>query len=661
MARRRRSGELARLRVLRNRSRPARDRPQRPLELPADLRRRIRLARCTLTDADDRDAARVHRPRRRRCVPHAALQRRRRGTALHRRDHGGGRGPLPRRPGRPVGLRHRGDGRRRLCRRRRVGAHPRHLPGVLPHERDHHVAHAQLRRGDAPHLSHLQLRVVLAGDEGLQRQRLSDRQGATVFVDLAGADDPPAGRNHAAARRRHRSPRRSRALAAVHAHAVRLRGPGARRLPARRALRGRAHAAEDPRRHGDLGRDRRPRRRQPGRRLPAHARRRPQRPPEAALRVLGNRRRGARALQPARGRPRCVPRGRAAERRQHAAGRRLPVRARRRDAGDRPLLGTRRRAARPLSRALRVPHRTRSGGARRVNNSLLVVLIASGIAYGTPLLYAALGELLAERSGVLNLGVEGMMLVGAVMGFWTVQRFHANTGIVLAAAIGVAALAGALMAAIHAFLVITLRASQIVSGLALTIFAGAAGLLSYLGNDLNLADSPARHSFLAIHPFGLQNLPVIGPILFGQTVLVYASWLCVIGVGVYLSRTRLGLNVRAVGEAPASADAMGINVTAYRYAHTLVGGAFAGIAGATFTLAITPQWVSGITGGAGWIAIALVIFAFWRPGLCLVGAYFFGALQALAPQLQARSIQLGPTELWSNSLPYVMTVLVLVA
>ena len=125
-----------------------------------------------------------------------------------------------------------------------------------------------------------------------------------------------------------------------------------------------------------------------------------------------------------------------------------------------------------------------------MNNSLLVVVLASGVAYGTPLLYAALGELLAERSGVLNLGVEGMMLVGAVMGFWAVQRLHAGAGLSLAAAIGVAALAGAAMALIHAFLVITLRASQIVSGLALTIFAGAAGLSSYLGNDLNLADEP---------------------------------------------------------------------------------------------------------------------------------------------------------------------------
>jgi ABC-type uncharacterized transport system permease subunit len=296
-----------------------------------------------------------------------------------------------------------------------------------------------------------------------------------------------------------------------------------------------------------------------------------------------------------------------------------------------------------------------------MNNSLLVVVLASGVAYGTPLLYAALGELLAERSGVLNLGVEGMMLVGAVMGFWTVQRLHASTGLSLAAAIGVAALAGMTMAAIHAFLVITLRASQIVSGLALTIFAGAAGLSSYLGNDLNLADNPARHQFHAVFPTSVQRWPVVGPIVFGQNVLVYASWACVVLVWLYLSRTRPGLNVRAVGESPAAADAMGIDVVAYRYAHTLAGGAFAGVAGAMFTLAITPQWVDGITGGAGWIAIALVIFAFWRPELCLVGAYFFGALQALPPQLQARSIHLGPTELWTTSLPYVMTVVVLVA
>ena len=293
-----------------------------------------------------------------------------------------------------------------------------------------------------------------------------------------------------------------------------------------------------------------------------------------------------------------------------------------------------------------------------MNNSLLVVVAASAVSYGTPLLYAALGELLAERSGVLNLGVEGMMLMGAVMGFWTVQNVGGSGPAALALAIAVAMLAGGAMAAIHAFLVVTLRASQIVSGLALTIFAGAAGLSSYLGNDLDLADSPARHAFTTPLPEALEDLPIAGPILFNHSVLVFASWVLVALVAVYLSRTRLGLNVRAVGESPAAADAMGINVAAYRYAHTVAGGAFAGVGGACFSLAITPQWVDGLTQGAGWIAIALVIFAFWRADLCLVGAYFFGAFSALPFTLQARGVTIAP-ELF-QALPYVMTVVVLV-
>jgi ABC-type uncharacterized transport system permease subunit len=293
-----------------------------------------------------------------------------------------------------------------------------------------------------------------------------------------------------------------------------------------------------------------------------------------------------------------------------------------------------------------------------VNNSIVVVVLASGVLYGTPLLYAALGELLAERAGVLNLGVEGMMLMGAVMGFWTVERVDGPKALVLLAAIGVAALAGAVMAAIHAFLVITLRANQIVSGLALTIFAGAAGLSSYLGNDLQLSGKPARYQFQEVFPNSLQNLPVIGPIVFGQSLLVYASWLCVIVVALYLTRTRLGLNLRAVGESPAAADAMGVSVPRYRYAHTLAGGAFAGVGGAAFSLSITPQWVDGLTQGAGWIAIALVIFAFWRPTLCLLGAYFFGAFTALPFALQGHGVTVAP-ELF-QTLPYVATIVALV-
>ena len=290
-----------------------------------------------------------------------------------------------------------------------------------------------------------------------------------------------------------------------------------------------------------------------------------------------------------------------------------------------------------------------------MNNSVLVVVLASAVTYGTPLLYAALGELLAERSGVLNLGVEGMMLGGAVMGFWAVQR----TGS-LSAAIVVAAVAGAVLALIHAFLVVTLRANQIVSGLALTIFAGAQGLSSYLGNDLNVADQPARRAFTAFLPKSWRSADIVGPVFFQQSALVFASWALVVLVALYLNRTRFGLNVRAVGESPEAADAMGIDVTVYRYAHTLLGGAFAGVGGACFSLSITPQWVDGLTSGAGWIAIALVIFAFWRPALCLVGAYLFGAFSGIPFAFQARGILSGiPPELF-QALPYVMTVLVLV-
>jgi simple sugar transport system permease protein len=299
--------------------------------------------------------------------------------------------------------------------------------------------------------------------------------------------------------------------------------------------------------------------------------------------------------------------------------------------------------------------------AAGVNDSFVVLILASAVLYGTPLLFAALGEVLAERSGVLNLGVEGMMLVGAVMGFWAVQRFEAAGGVSLTAALVVAAFAGGLMALIHAFLVITLRANQIVSGLALTIFAGAAGLSSYLGSDLELSGAPANHRFAALDILGLGDVPVVGPILFDQSALVYLSWACVLAIGFYLARTRFGLNVRAVGESPAAADAMGISVSAYRYLHTIVGGALAGIGGACFSLQITPQWQNGLTGGIGWIAVALVIFAFWRADLCLVGAYLFGAFSALPLLLQARGwLTAIPSEVFT-ALPYVMTIVVLVA
>jgi general nucleoside transport system permease protein len=295
-----------------------------------------------------------------------------------------------------------------------------------------------------------------------------------------------------------------------------------------------------------------------------------------------------------------------------------------------------------------------------INDSLLVIVLSQAVLYGTPLLYASLGELLAERSGVLNLGVEGMMLFGAAVGFWVTQRVGGSAAAVLALAVLAAAAAGAAMAAIHAFLTITLRASQIVSGLALTIFAGGLGLSAYFGNELHLADLPAKHQFASLDVLGLGDLPVVGPILFDQSALVYVSWLATLLVALYLGRTRLGLNVRAVGEAPASADAMGIDVALYRYVHVIVGGAFAGVGGACFSLSISPGWVAGdvLVGGAGWIAIALVIFAFWRAELCLVGAYLFGGLSALPFALQAHDVTITPEFL--QALPYVMTIVVLV-
>ena len=292
-----------------------------------------------------------------------------------------------------------------------------------------------------------------------------------------------------------------------------------------------------------------------------------------------------------------------------------------------------------------------------MNSSMLISTLVSAIAYGTPLLLAGLGELLTERSGVLNLGVEGMMLMGAVTGFFVSQSIHADPMLALVIAVLAAAAAGAAMALIHAFLAVTVRVNQIVSGLALTIFAGIVGLSSYLGKVWGIGGQHGIHQFTRVNLLGLQDVPVLGPILFHQDALVYLSWVLALATSLYLFRTRIGLYVRAVGESPRTADAMGINVTVYRYAHTIVGGALAGIGGAYFTLAIAPIWTDGLTAGDGWIAIALVIFAFWRPDLLVAGAYFFGLVASLGFNLQTFGVRL-PSEFFS-ALPYAMTVLAL--
>lgn len=294
-----------------------------------------------------------------------------------------------------------------------------------------------------------------------------------------------------------------------------------------------------------------------------------------------------------------------------------------------------------------------------MNSNLFVLIAASAIFYGTPLFFAALGELLTERSGVLNLGVEGMMLTGAVAASWT--AIHAPGPGWWAIVLSIVAGAGAasLLALLHAVLVITLRMSQVVSGLTITILAGATGLSSYLASTWGVARGPVPHQLHDLDVLGLADLPVVGPILFDQNALTYASWAAAALASWYLFRSRVGLNVRAVGESPATADAMGIPVTRYRYAHTVAGGALAGVGGAYFSLAIVPTWVDGVTNGRGWIAIALVIFGFWRPGLTLLGAYLFGAFSSLAPTLQTRGVDV-PVQLL-DSMPYLMTVVVLVA
>ncbi len=293
-----------------------------------------------------------------------------------------------------------------------------------------------------------------------------------------------------------------------------------------------------------------------------------------------------------------------------------------------------------------------------MNDTIVVQLLATGILYGTPLLIAALGELITERGGVLNLGIEGMMLMGAVSGFWVSQHVGGPTVTAIVASLLAAMVAGAAMAAVHAFVSITLRASQIVSGLALTILAGSAGLSSFIGQTTELGGAAPRHQIATVDVLGLGDLPIVGPVLFLQNPLVYVSWLLVPAVGYYLWRTRFGMHLRAVGEDPRAADAMGISVVRYRYVHTLFGGAMAGLAGATYSLAISPSWAEGMTSGAGWIAIALVIFAFWRPTLVLVGAYLFGVITGLGFTLQARGVEL-PPEVYS-SLPYLMTIVSLV-
>jgi simple sugar transport system permease protein len=284
---------------------------------------------------------------------------------------------------------------------------------------------------------------------------------------------------------------------------------------------------------------------------------------------------------------------------------------------------------------------------------LLVNLLASGIRYGTAILFATIGEIFAERAGVLNLGMEGMMLMGAMSAFGTAHATgNAWLGLLVAAGVG------ALLALLHAFVTITLRADQVVSGLALT-FVGT-GLSAVLGAPLvEIKQSPRLPAF----PIPvLAELPVLGPIFFQHNVIVYLGFLLIPAAWFYIYRTRPGLELRAVGEYPAAADVQGINVFALRYLYVMLGGVLAGIAGAALSLAISPLWIEGMTSGQGWIAVGLVIFAGWDPFKAAVGSYLFGAIRRLPLDLQnlALFLQNPAWGYFTNMLPYLFTIIVLV-
>jgi len=284
-----------------------------------------------------------------------------------------------------------------------------------------------------------------------------------------------------------------------------------------------------------------------------------------------------------------------------------------------------------------------------VTPEMILSLLAAAIQSGTPVLYATLGEIFTERSGILNLGVEGMMMVGALAGFLAAKA----TG---SPALGFLAggLCGALIAGIHAGVCLVFLGNQVVSGLAVTILG--VNLANYLGTPYVGQRAPGFDPF----PLPLlSKLPFFGPVFFNHDILVYISFCIPVLMWVFFRYTRWGLGVRAVGENPEAVSAAGLPVAGYRWAGVLVGGFFSGLGGAYLSLAYTHLWSKGLSAGRGWIAVALVIFAFWRPGRAVLGAYLFGGVMAFQLRLQAMGTNL-PSSLLLM-LPYGLTVLVLVA
>jgi general nucleoside transport system permease protein len=277
----------------------------------------------------------------------------------------------------------------------------------------------------------------------------------------------------------------------------------------------------------------------------------------------------------------------------------------------------------------------------------IIAAIITVVGLTTPILLAGLGELVVEKSGVLNLGVEGMMLIGAISGFGvTVMTFNPWLGVLGAAA------GGALSALLFGVLVLSLNSNQVATGLALSIFG--TGLSSLLGLSFVGRITPV---FGSVFPTSLSKHPIL-QVFFGYSPIVYFALIMVPLVAWFLKSTRAGLILRAVGENDHSAHSIGYNVIAVRYAAIAFGGAMAGIGGAYFSMVITPMWAEKMTAGRGWIALALVVFAGWRTGRLLAGAYFFGILMALELYAKASGFSFMPSQFWA-AMPYLMTVVAL--
>ncbi len=284
---------------------------------------------------------------------------------------------------------------------------------------------------------------------------------------------------------------------------------------------------------------------------------------------------------------------------------------------------------------------------------LLTSLLQAGVHQGAPIILVVLGEVICERSGNLNLGLEGMMLAGALFGF--MGTYYTGS---LAAGCLAGMAAGIILSLIHAVLTIDLKANQIVSGLALAVFGS--GLTSFIGDKtspvkMTMAVAPAAFRRLPIPV--LSGIPVLGPVLFGQNLLVYLSGVLILAAWFILYRTRYGLNIRSAGENPSCAEVMGVSVRATRYLCVLAGGCLAGLGGAYISLALSPGWKELMTGGRGWVAVALVIFGNWRPGRAALGAVLFGTLYALDSTIQARGTLI-PTQ-FLQMLPYLLTIVFL--